>query len=312
MGALLDSTGRTIQLPSRLLIGRGGAAGLRLEDNSVSGEHAVLVSRGSSWFLRDLGSSNGTFVAGERLSPGAFRKLSLGDELQLGLSARTFRLVDDAAPQPFARRLRDGVEVLATANVLGLPTVTQPTLQIMPMGAGWLCSGDSGDQPIADGDVIRAHGDEWRLFLPGAEEETLRPENAVRVQQLDLTFLVSADEETVLIEMRTPRAATRLESRVHNYLLLHLARQRLKDVSLPLAERGWVERSALAQALLMDPEHLNVQLFRVRRSFAEAGVLDAGNLLECRRRPGEIRIGVGSLRIEALSTRSGSFVTKTA
>jgi pSer/pThr/pTyr-binding forkhead associated (FHA) protein len=291
-----------------LLIGRGGAAGLRLEDNSVSSEHAVLVSRGSSWSVRDLGSSNGTFVAGERLSPGVFRELRLGDELRLGLSARTLQLVDDAAPQPFARRMRDGVEVAATANVLALPTAAQPTLQVMPMGAGWLCSDESGDQPIADGDVIRAHGDEWRVFLPGAEEETLRPENAVRVQQLDLTFLVSADEETVLIEMRTPHAATRLESRVHNYLLLHLARQRLKDTSLSLAERGWVERGALARALLMDPEHLNVQLFRIRRSFAEAGVVDAGNLLECRRRPGQIRIGVGSLRIEALSARPSAFV----
>jgi hypothetical protein len=303
MGALLDAAGRTINLPSRLLIGRGGAAGLRLDDSSVSSEHAVLISRDMCWSARDLGSSNGTFVNGERLEPGALRKLCLGDSLQFGGFPQIFRLVDATPPQPFARRLRDGQEIAATANVLGLPTAEEPTLQVMPMGAGWLCSSDAGDRPVADAEHVGVHGEEWRLFLPGAEEETLRPENAVRVQQLTLTFLVSSDEETVLIEMQAPRVRTTLESRVHNYLLLHLARQRLKDASLATGERGWVERTVLARSHQIDPEHLNVQLFRIRRTFAEAGVVDAGNLLECRRRPGQIRIGVGALCIEPLGPR---------
>jgi hypothetical protein len=303
MGMLCDVRGRAINLPSRLLVGRGYAAGLRLEDNSVSSEHAVLIARNTSWAARDLGSSNGTFVNGERLDPGAPRTLRLGDELRFGLLPQPFRLVDITPPAPFARRLRDGLEVSAIASVLALPTAGEPTLQIMRMGAGWLCSDDSGDHAISDGDAVSVHGDEWRLFLPGVEEETHRPQNAIRVQQLGLTFRVSTDEETVMIEVCTPHGTRLLESRVHNYLLLQLARQRLSDARLAPSEQGWVERGALAKAHRLDPEHLNVLLFRIRRTFAEAGVMDAGNLLECRRRPGQIRIGVGDLKIEPLGAR---------
>lgn len=300
MGALLDATGQVVNLTARLLVGRECAAGLRLGDTSISGEHAVLAWRGAGWALRDLGSANGTLVNGERLAAGLWRALGAGDELQFGMLPGPFHLVDASAPKPFARRLRDGLEVSATSEVLALPSASCPTLQIMPMGAGWVCSGDAGDHPVEDGQAIAVHGYEWRVFLPSGAEETRRPSDLVRVQQLELTFQVSTDEETVLIELRAPRWLKRLESRAHNYLLLHLARHRLRDRLAPKAEQGWLDRSTLAQRLQLDAEHLNVQLFRIRRNFADAGVADAGNLIECRRRPSQVRIGLCELRVEAL------------
>jgi len=289
-----------MNLPSRLLIGRACGATLRLADSSVSGEHAVLVWLRTGWTLRDLGSVNGTFVSGERLEPGTGRKLDRGQELQFGLSPLVYRLIEAAPPRPFARRLDDGSEVVGTSDVLALPSTSCPTLQIMPMGCGWVCSGEAGDHPLGDSEVVLISGREWRVFLPGSEEETRRPRTSARVLQLGLTFRVSADEETVLIELRLPSASVVLDSRAHNYLLLDLARRRLADDHLPVAERGWIERTALAHRLHVDPEHLNVQLFRIRRTFAEAGVIDAGNLLECRRRPGQVRIGIADLRIAPL------------
>jgi len=300
MGALLAAHGQVVNLPSRLLVGRAHVATLRIGDASVSGEHAVLVSLGSSWTLRDLGSVNGTFVNGQQLEPGPGRKLCIGDELQFALWPESFRVIDTAPPQPFAKRLSDGLELTASSDVLGLPSPACPLLQIMPMGLGWLCSGEAGDHPIGDGEVLHVQDQAWRVFLPCTEEETHRPQDSLRVRQVSLTFRVSADEETVLIELLQSQSRMLVESRAHNYLLLDLARRRLADTHLPSAERGWIERTALAQRLHLDPEHLNVQLFRVRRAFAEAGVIDAGNLLECRRRPGQVRIGIADLRIEAL------------
>lgn len=300
MGALLDAAGQVVSLPSRLLVGREGTAGLRLADSSISGEHAVLAWRGGGWSLRDLGSANGTLVNGERVAPGAWRSLAEGDALQFGLFFGLFRLVDASPPKPFARRLSDGLEIMATSEVLALPSAGCPTLQIMPMGAGWVCSGDAGDHPIGDGEAIVVHDEQWRVFLPSGTEETQRPSDLVRVQQLELVFQVSTDEETVLIELKAPRWLKRLDSRAHNYLLLHLARHRLKDSLLPKSEQGWVDRGALSQRLQLDAEHINVQLFRIRRNFAEAGVADAGNLIECRRRPSQVRIGSCELRVESL------------
>lgn len=51
-----------------LLLGRAQEADLVLEDDYVSGRHARLFPQGSRWFLEDLGSTNGTYVAGSQLT----------------------------------------------------------------------------------------------------------------------------------------------------------------------------------------------------------------------------------------------------
>ncbi|NUL47731.1 FHA domain-containing protein [Cellulosimicrobium funkei] len=51
-----------------LLLGRAQEADLVLDDDYVSGRHARLFPQGSRWFLEDLGSTNGTYVAGSQLT----------------------------------------------------------------------------------------------------------------------------------------------------------------------------------------------------------------------------------------------------
>lgn len=53
---------------SPLLLGRAQEADLVLDDDYVSGRHARLFPQGSRWFLEDLGSTNGTYVAGTQLT----------------------------------------------------------------------------------------------------------------------------------------------------------------------------------------------------------------------------------------------------
>jgi pSer/pThr/pTyr-binding forkhead associated (FHA) protein len=50
-----------------LSIGRDEAADLTLDYGRVSREHAVIVQEGDSYRIRDLGSTNGTFVNGQRV-----------------------------------------------------------------------------------------------------------------------------------------------------------------------------------------------------------------------------------------------------
>lgn len=56
-----------IEKPS-VQIGRAAQSDVRLEEDSVSSAHAILVQRGTAWHLRDLGSRNGTYVDGERVT----------------------------------------------------------------------------------------------------------------------------------------------------------------------------------------------------------------------------------------------------
>ncbi len=62
--------GRTFELPDTLpqLLGRSSEA-LPITDNTVSRRHAELTPDDGDWYLRDLGSQNGTFINGVRLEP---------------------------------------------------------------------------------------------------------------------------------------------------------------------------------------------------------------------------------------------------
>jgi pSer/pThr/pTyr-binding forkhead associated (FHA) protein len=65
-----------------VVIGRGGACDLVLASPAASRRHAEVVARASGWRVRDLGSTNGTFLNGERVE--AERELHAGDAIQIG------------------------------------------------------------------------------------------------------------------------------------------------------------------------------------------------------------------------------------
>jgi hypothetical protein len=62
-------TGTSVELAaSPILLGRAQEATLVLEDDYASGRHARLFPQGSRWFIEDLGSTNGTYLAGAQLT----------------------------------------------------------------------------------------------------------------------------------------------------------------------------------------------------------------------------------------------------
>ena len=74
--------GETFRLEGdRLAIGRRPESDIFLDDVTVSRDHAVLVHRGSDYWLDDCGSLNGTYVNRQRVES---HRLQDGDELQIG------------------------------------------------------------------------------------------------------------------------------------------------------------------------------------------------------------------------------------
>ena len=65
-----------------------------LQDPSVSRIHASLEKSGEDWYLRDRGSTNGTFLDGLRLEEGEKKKLLDGAEISF--SGRRFYFHSDS------------------------------------------------------------------------------------------------------------------------------------------------------------------------------------------------------------------------
>lgn len=61
--------GTSLDLPEAgLTIGRSSGAGLQVSDDYTSTNHARLSKQGDAWVVEDLGSTNGTFLAGKRVT----------------------------------------------------------------------------------------------------------------------------------------------------------------------------------------------------------------------------------------------------
>jgi pSer/pThr/pTyr-binding forkhead associated (FHA) protein len=74
-------------------IGRGDYNDLVIPEPSVSASHAKLQRREGIWVLTDLGSTNGTFVDGERLTEET--PLGPGATIRFGEVATLFESTDD-------------------------------------------------------------------------------------------------------------------------------------------------------------------------------------------------------------------------
>jgi pSer/pThr/pTyr-binding forkhead associated (FHA) protein len=95
-------------------IGRGEYNDVIIADASVSTMHAKLQRRDAVWILTDLGSTNGTFVEGERLTGEV--PLGPGTTLRFGDVSALFEPLDESAPTPRPQSTRAMLRVDAEAR----------------------------------------------------------------------------------------------------------------------------------------------------------------------------------------------------
>jgi serine phosphatase RsbU (regulator of sigma subunit)/pSer/pThr/pTyr-binding forkhead associated (FHA) protein len=97
-------------------IGRQGDSAIYLESLAVSRQHARLICAGGSYFIEDAGSSNGTFVNGQRVQGRV--PLTENDTLQVGPYVLALRAEPSGTLSETSQVIRAQVDALASNRTL--------------------------------------------------------------------------------------------------------------------------------------------------------------------------------------------------
>ena len=96
-------TGRTHELKvDKTTIGRVEDNAFQIPEPSVSSHHCAVLLRGNDIIVKDLNSTNGTYINSERCEPSRVVALKAGDTIRLGQTDLTVAFEPHAAPAPGA------------------------------------------------------------------------------------------------------------------------------------------------------------------------------------------------------------------
>ena len=286
-----------------------------LSDTQVSAHHAVVQRGPDGPIVRDLGSTNGTFVNGDRVDGSHLLKhrdeLCLGGEVRL----RVRVLGDQGGGDLVVRDLAAGTVHLVEGDRLVVGSgegchvrlATGParagTLVIHPDGESCLTTADGDDLPVALGDTFEVEGNAFRLELVPDKiaTPTARPMHETRYPYLLTVSLGAAGGGVAeLVEPSTDkRCEVRSDPRVA--LLYQLAKQVETDRAAGLlhALAGWCHDEDLMigiwgrEGLTGASSRYSVLLHRVRKDLETAGF----DPLCIEKRRGATRLHVDTVRI---------------
>jgi pSer/pThr/pTyr-binding forkhead associated (FHA) protein len=121
---------RRVVVEARAVVGRDLDCDVVLSSRSVSRKHAIVEKRGEGWVVRDLGSANGLFVEGKRVSEAP---LPSGASLRFGDVEATF--APGAHRTTSAERLAQSLSVAPARRTRPLALVVVVTLSIAALVA---------------------------------------------------------------------------------------------------------------------------------------------------------------------------------
>lgn len=144
---VLSAEGREVDLSDgEVTLGRSRTSTVRLEHESVSRSHALLTFDRGEAIVKDLNSSNGTFVGGKRIARET--RLVNGDRLQLGAAVVEVRILAPNVPSERTALLHAGdlpdAPPRKPSGITYEPVVTNPA-----------AAPPAGPEPFSASDLFR-------------------------------------------------------------------------------------------------------------------------------------------------------------
>ncbi|WP_020207866.1 FHA domain-containing protein [Gilvimarinus chinensis] len=247
----------------------------------ISRRHLCIEWSGDVWQIKDL-SRNGTWINGSKLEKGVYYPLKLGDRIQLAGEEGVSLEVQDLTPPrdvllPIASQDNNSAVIeLQAANLIPDEETPEWYLYQEPNSGQWLAQSVADNSapplPLRHNDILEGTTGRWQLFCASACAPTMERPSQACISDADIRFEVSLDEESTGLLIVSEGERYNLGIRVHNYLLLQLARHRADDARNGLSEddQGWVSNDLLVHELGLEPNHLNIQVYRARQQLTKA------------------------------------------
>lgn len=209
---------------TRILVGRGRGADVRLPHRAVSVRHATIELDGTRYTIVDHGTTNGTLVQGARIVPGRPKPLRDGDRIEIGGFALRFqsgvpvgRPTSTERTASLARRLaREALDEPSEGLRPFLTILNGPDEgEVVPLGEPparlVIGRGDACDVVLSDADASREHA-ELEVTLDGVWIRDLGSKNGVFLGEraVDERLLDDRDELRVgatVLRFEDPAAA---------------------------------------------------------------------------------------------------------
>lgn len=178
LNALTEALGDlTLTVSDSLSIGRGSDNDVVLGSKQVSRNHAVLSVLDGQLYVKDLDSSNGTFINEQRIEGNKSSHLKADDTLgfasfsfQVQVPAEPVTTESEAlAPVTTEEPIADTHENADTANVLGTPA-SEPVTEEQIVEKNALEESSSKEAPIEQEPIIEQTGNEPVIKETGIEE----------------------------------------------------------------------------------------------------------------------------------------------
>jgi pSer/pThr/pTyr-binding forkhead associated (FHA) protein len=171
--------GEELELTGPAVIGRSSTnAALVIRDSEASRRHASVIPEGNSLNVEDLGSTNGTFVNGERIE--GMQTLVAGDQLRIGTTVLELQVVEQA-------------EVAEEAEVAEPPAVAEPAAEVEPEPE----VAPEEAEPAAEAEpelAAEPEPDPAELVEAGEPVEAVEPEEAVEAAPEERVEVAAPDE----------------------------------------------------------------------------------------------------------------------